>query len=539
MSNTQVTYDTNPNNARSESSIAIDPNNPLQIVAGSKKFNNIATYDFTLATAYSHDGGATWFDSADIPIPGWDGISDPALTWDDAGSVYLAALPFRSPPNPIVVGIAVYKSTDAGRSWSAPRLIHTSGGDDKQWVAADTRPSSSYTGRVYVVWDDGATMRFARTLDHGATWIGTGTDPVGSTLVSDSFSPEINVSAAGTIYIVWRAGSTIKMLVSDNGGDSFRLASPPAQGIVLLDAVLPRPQGVPVLPGGEFRVFTLPTACAGLGNLVVAAWADFREQAARIYYAASANGGQSWFTGRSGMPLLRGDLPVDQHHFHPQMISDPDGIIACTFYEFGPKPRLNLIDVLVAQSLDGAGSFSQVATITDQPWDPAIDAPLAHGVPGATFIGDYFGIDASRRGIYPLWTDTRTGIQELWTDIVPAGRLFLEVSLWAFNSTGGVGTATIDLGRVRHFVAWAAPTFIDSLSDFDRDNAVIAEVLRVDGVETWKAAWGGDHLGPAGASSNLHQGAYVGYGRRVTFRLRSMHVEDLEVYGSGMVMLLD
>jgi hypothetical protein len=28
------------------------------------------------------------------------------------------------------------------------------------------------------------------------------------------------------------------------------------------------------------------------------------------------------------------------------------------------------------------------------------------------------GLDASERGFYPVWTDTRTGIQELWTDIV-------------------------------------------------------------------------------------------------------------------------
>ena len=39
-----------------------------------------------------------------------------------------------------------------------------------------------------------------------------------------------------------------------------------------------------------------------------------------------------------------------------------------------------------------------------------------------TFIGDYFGIDASREGFYPLWTDTRTNIQELWTAIVPERR---------------------------------------------------------------------------------------------------------------------
>lgn len=37
MSNIEVTHDADPNNARSESAIVINPNNPLQIVASSKK----------------------------------------------------------------------------------------------------------------------------------------------------------------------------------------------------------------------------------------------------------------------------------------------------------------------------------------------------------------------------------------------------------------------------------------------------------------------------------------------------------------------
>ena len=70
----------------------------------------------------------------------------------------------------------------------------------------------------------------------------------------------------------------------------------------------------------------------------------------------------------------------------------------------------------MALSFDNGVSFSQLFTVTDQPWDPSVDAPWAHGNPNLTFIGEYFGLDASSEGFFPLWTDTRTGIQELWTD---------------------------------------------------------------------------------------------------------------------------
>jgi len=420
MPNIQVTHDINLNNARSESSILINPNDPMKIVCGSKKFKDIHTYDFTLATAYSTDGGLSWHDSAALAMPGFTLLTDPALAWDDAGNVFLVGLSGNTPPTFNTIGIEIYKSTDGGQTWSPPNRIHTSAGDDKQWAAGDGNPASPFHGRVYAVWDDGSDMRFARTKDHGATWVGTGAGvtPAGTVLVNDSFSPEINVAANGDIYIVWISGSQIKMIVSTDGGDSFHAVASPATGVTTLGGSLPAPHGWPVFPGGIFRVLTIPTACVS-GQTVAVAWADFRQGVSRIYYARSTNGGASWTTGASGQPLLTGALSANLHHFHPQIVADPYGAIGCAFYEFGPKPTTPLIDVILAQSFDDGVSFKHF-TVTDQPWDPTVDAPWSHGDSNVTFIGDYFGLDASTKGFYPLWTDTRTGIQELWTDMVPA-----------------------------------------------------------------------------------------------------------------------
>src|SRR5260370_27632782 len=106
-------------------------------------------------------------------------------------------------------------------------------------------------------------------------------------------------------------------------------------------------------------------------------------------------------------------------HFHPQIAFRPNGALGCAFYELGPKPVTPKIDTRMALSFDNGISFSQLFTVTDQPWDPAVDAPWAHGNSNLTFIGEYFGLDASINGFYPLWTDTRTTIQELWMDIMP------------------------------------------------------------------------------------------------------------------------
>jgi hypothetical protein len=111
------------------------------------------------------------------------------------------------------------------------------------------------------------------------------------------------------------------------------------------------------------------------------------------------------------------------------------------------------------------------------------------------------------------------------------------VHLWNFGT--GTALATLDLGRARNFLAWGSVTFTDPLINYDRDNAVVIEVYRVDGRDAGVFGTGGDHLGAPGADSNLRPGAVRGFGRTITFRLRTFHVEDLENYGTGCVVTFD
>jgi hypothetical protein len=110
------------------------------------------------------------------------------------------------------------------------------------------------------------------------------------------------------------------------------------------------------------------------------------------------------------------------------------------------------------------------------------------------------------------------------------------VNVW--SGVNGVGeTATVDLGSARSFYAWCQINLIDSLADFDRDNAVAIDIFQVDGVRTsWRVS-GGDHFGASNTAQNVHEGALAGFGRRITFRIRAMHSADLAVYGTGVVLV--
>jgi hypothetical protein len=419
--NIQVTFDTSPANARSESALAINPADSSNIVGASKRFTNPQAYEFSLAAYATTDGGISWQEAAPLVLlPGWGGISDPALAWDSSGNCYLVALPF--PPGvDTQIGIAIYRSADGGRTWGGPNLIHQSPGDDKQWAAADNNPGSPYNGHVYAVWDDGSELAFARTTDNGASWTGTAGQGAGSVLATDSFAPQVSVAPDGTVYVAWTAGWNIKFVKSADGGNSFTTPAVAAQGITpLTSPPLTAPNGFPELPGGTFRVLTLAACVAGAGQTVVLAWADYREGVSRIYYTYSQDGGTTWLAPASGQPLLTGS-GADQHDFHPQLALRTDGSIACAFYEFGPKwpGSPPLIDVELAVSADNGASFASRQAVTARPWDPVVDAPWSHGDQATTFIGEYFGLAGAPGGWNVFWTDTRTGIQEMFFGAEP------------------------------------------------------------------------------------------------------------------------
>jgi hypothetical protein len=409
--NRQVTCDSDPANDRSESELVVNPLDPYNLVGSSKRFTDPAHYQFSLAPYASFDGGRSWTaPSLIVPsIPGQTvaGTSDPTVCFDDQGTAYLLGLIFSYATPPVVfLGMAMYMSSDGGRSWSAPNVIHR-GADDKQAMAADVSASSAYKGHVYAAWDLlGAGMAFARSTDHGATWTGTAGLPAGSVITSSAAIASISVDASGKIWIfgVDQANSKIVYVTSTDGGDSFSTTvQTAAAGITLLNDSLP------------FRAETIPTSCAA-GSQLVVAWADSRDADPHIYYRRTNPSGSSWQGSASG-DLLTAAAPsaAGQADIMPQLACTPDGEVGCCFYEYGPKTPggPGLISVELAASADAAKTFPDRVDVTDHPWDPAVD-PVTDEY-GRHFIGDYFGFTASRLGFFPFWTDTRTGIQEIFT----------------------------------------------------------------------------------------------------------------------------
>jgi len=445
--NVQVTSSIDVNHARSESVVSIDPSNRDNLVAASKRFRNLHTYDFVIEASVSFDGGKTW-DASPLPLHrdwGVDpGMSDPTLAWDSLGWVYLFVGPHWKSNNPsdavgdpaIGIGVWVYISRNGGKSWGMPVQISDNRNDDKQWAASDVAHSSPYYGNVYVAWGAGTPLRFGSSRNPGIAWEGTGnTTPKDSSLAPNAFGPEVSVGPDGTVYIFWHndGSDSIQLVKSTDGGQSFTFPRNVVEGISSIRGHAPLNKGWPHFPGGTFRVITLVTGCVVDLNTLIVAWADYRDGVSRIYYRRSTDGGENWEGDRKGQPPLGATIAsaVDAHDFHPQILALPNGTVGCAFYEFGSMLRGypgNLVDVVLVASLDRGVTFSLRESVSDKPWNPAINAPWAHGDPEVTFIGEYFGLDANEHYFRVVWTDTRTGMQELFT-----AEAYIQTSITEFD----------------------------------------------------------------------------------------------------------
>src|SRR5438876_1552514 len=169
--------------SQNETAIAVDPNNPLRVVAAANDYVTrtwscsvsgtpcSALGDGYSGTYFSNDGGATWCCTSSDPshlgtlIPGverltggpYDAGGDPALAFDSRGHVYYAGLGFdrTAPPNAVAVNKGTFNAAGA-LTWGPPTFINATMApailNDKEWIAADSHASSPFRDRVYVTW---------------------------------------------------------------------------------------------------------------------------------------------------------------------------------------------------------------------------------------------------------------------------------------------------------------------------------------------------------------------------------------------------
>jgi hypothetical protein len=207
--------------AQNETSIAVNPTNPRNLLGGQ---NDYRRGDGSCGADYSLDGGEHWGNSLPpigFSVPGvdnsgairhyWTSSGDPSVAFDSEGAAYYDCQVFdrsfpvnddascANPAGSCASGIFVFRSVDGGASWNFPGGASAASGtgevittpglqsqtqftlEDKPYMGIDSHSSSPFRDRIYVAWTHYAPCRasntcqvaalyFAYSTDHGATF---------------------------------------------------------------------------------------------------------------------------------------------------------------------------------------------------------------------------------------------------------------------------------------------------------------------------------------------------------------------------------
>ena len=111
--------------------------------------------------------------------------------------------------------------------------------------------------------------------------------------------------------------------------------------------------------------------------------------------------------------------PGTPYQFQPQLAVAPNGVVTVSFFDTRRDSRRHLIDVYLAQSVDGGASFLPNVRVTSQSWDPTVNAPVDGS--GLQFIGDYQGLAVSDQFAIPSGT-IRAPAARSFTALVPGAQ---------------------------------------------------------------------------------------------------------------------
>jgi hypothetical protein len=390
------------NMAQVEPSIAINPNNTNELIAGT------VMDDFY----HSLDGGVTW--KSETMSSEFGVYGDPVVHIDKLGNHYYFHLS-RTENTRMDRIVCQFKSQDSD-SWSTsftqPTKVQA---QDKHWVAECPK-----TNNLYLTWtqfdkygseepQDSSVIMFSKSIDQGVSW----SVPIRiSKLAGDCKDGDQTVEGAvpavgadGTLYVVWTGPHGIRLNTSKDEGNTWLneelFVSDQIGGWTYTVPGIMRSNGLPIIKvdnsGGQFD-----------GRIYIN-WSDQRNgpNDTDIFLIHSDDEGETW----SDIKRVNQDGPNNHQFFTWMDIDQSDGNLYFVFHD-RRNGKENETGVYAAFTKDGGESF--------------VDFPISKHlfVPDEKlFFGDYNNIVAHNGVIRPIWPEMINGQIKLYTSLIDKVRV--------------------------------------------------------------------------------------------------------------------
>ncbi len=392
--------------SQSETSIAIDPHDPSNVIAGSNEIQRLP-----MRALASTDGGAT-FTGVDLPLPpprtqkGFDFGSDPGVAFDSDGTAYYSYIVVFFSAGGSINGteMAVSRSTDHGATWTSTFFNPQTGNaqfNDKPMITVDTGTGvNHHYNRVYVAWDNatgsssseknGNNVLLSYSDDGGVTFSAPVSVSGNFTGKTGGIGADPYVAGDGTLHVAWQDYAHGQ--ISDSSwSDSTHSFSAPHKiadvGGFEFDPVAQASRGALVYP-----------ACGAAGSTLYCSYMNDTPDGTKVYVAKSTDGGATW-------PSIT-QMPPGGDQFNQWLAVDSDGSVDVAYYDTHEKDAPSTVYTL-ARSTNGTSYTAQ----------PVANAPTDEtggvGVNLGNQTGDYEGVAAFGGVVRPVWTDRRQAVIDL------------------------------------------------------------------------------------------------------------------------------
>jgi hypothetical protein len=454
-----VNTDCEGNAPHNETTIAVNPTNPLNMIGSANDYQLRLSMGGSINGSFfsrahvTFDSGQTWT-SYPIRYNGYTLTGDPALAFDANGTAYLATLGFQGSQgtgcctNPDVL---VAHSHDGGQTWSSPtRVVAGTGSFSSVGLFNDKEFLTAWgSGHAILTWTEfnqgingsyiSSPIFASVTHDGGKSW----STPVeisgsaafcigaqGGNACNQSQGSVPVVAADGSLYVAFENTASLTtgrgqyLVVKVDPNTGARVAGPfMVSGLIdgFTDYPINTFYGEQTYQDSQFRSWSAGNITAdptNAGHLAVI-WSDMRNSAlpapadpyvaktnSDIIVSQSFDGGVTW-----SAPVA---LAAAGDQFQPWGAYDTRGRLRIGYYDRSYDPENHKYGYTLATEITpGSLSFS-TAQLTTALSDPTQGARWFSGLtpnpafPHPTnFLGDYSGIAVMPSGVVALWADLR------------------------------------------------------------------------------------------------------------------------------------
>lgn len=450
-----VRYDDSPdkpltqqNSTQSENSVFVNPNDHLNVLQSNNSTTNPVSALYGANDFFTFDGGETW--EGEIEGTGGENSGDPSVAISSDGRYYVGYIHSN-------MDQGVSYSTDQGQTWTA---VQCAGGGyilDKNHLWVDNSPTSSYNGNLYSAWTNFQggpnenEIEIVRTTDGGVSYssrlgishaVNAGSHNQG---VNIQTGPDGQVYVAWTIYDGWPTDETaMGFAKSLDGGATYEPAT----------RIITNIRGIRTSETSkDMRVNSFPSMAADIsngdyrGNLYLV-WTNIGVPGINsgpdidIYMIKSSDEGETW---SDPIRINQDPSGLGNQHYFPWITCDPAfGTLSVIFYD-DRNVSNSQCEVFCAVSSDGGDTWEDFK-VSDIAFTPAPVEGLAGG-----YMGDYLGISANNRSVYPVWTDNRMGHVMAFVSPFqtgpPPNQPWLIYAAHQVNDSQGNGNGQADFGE--------------------------------------------------------------------------------------------